>query len=92
MMKATSSEKMPSLKKNHISTGAKPNTEPTDRSNSPDVISSVMARATMPSSGVNASRLPMLRVEAKAPFNSVKVMKAPTSSANGPASGAPISL
>src|SRR4029079_3842873 len=36
--KATSSEVRPLLNSVHISTGEKPNSEPTDRSNSPDVI------------------------------------------------------
>ncbi len=43
----------------HISTGEKPNSEPTERSNSPDVISSVIASAIRPSSTVKASVLEM---------------------------------
>src|SRR5215207_4838249 len=55
--KPTSSEVTPALKSVHISTGEKPKTEPTERSNSPDVISSVMASAIRPSSTVKASVL-----------------------------------
>ena len=61
---------MPSLKSVHITTGEKPNTEPTERSNSPAVISSVMASAIMPSSGVKASRLPMLSIDRNVAFSS----------------------
>ena len=57
--KPTSSEVTPALNSVHISTGEKPNSEPTDRSNSPDVISSVMASAIRPSSTVKASVLLM---------------------------------
>ncbi len=55
--KPTSSEVTPALNSVHISTGEKPKTEPTERSNSPDVISSVMASAIRPSSTVKASVL-----------------------------------
>ena len=51
---------VPALKSAHITTGAKPKTEPTERSNSPDVIRSVMASAIRPSSTVKVSALPML--------------------------------
>ena len=50
----------PALKSAHITTGAKPKTEPTERSNSPEVIRSVMASAIRPSSTVKVSALPML--------------------------------
>ena len=49
----------PPLNSVHISTGEKPNSDPTERSNSPDVISSVIVRAMRPSSTVNASVLLM---------------------------------
>ncbi len=49
----------------HISTGEKPNTEPTDRSNSPEVISSVIASAISPSSTVKASMLLMFSGDRK---------------------------
>ena len=45
----------------HMSTGQNPNSEPTERSNSPAVISRVMASAISPNSTVKASMLPMLR-------------------------------
>ena len=55
----------PALNSVHITTGAKPNTEPTDRSNSPEVISSVIASAIRPSSTVKASVLQMLSSDRK---------------------------
>ena len=55
----------PWLKSVHIITGAKPNSEPTERSNSPAVISSVIASAMRPSSTVKVSVLEMLRIDRK---------------------------
>ena len=62
---AVASETMPALNSVHISTGENPNTDPTDRSNSPDVISSVIASAIRPSSTVNARMLEMFCSERK---------------------------
>ena len=53
------------MKSVHISTGEKPNTEPTERSNSPDVISSVIASAMRPSSTVKVSVLLMFSGDRK---------------------------
>ena len=56
---------MPVLNSVHISTGAKPKTEPTERSNSPAVISSVIASAMRPSSTVKVRVLETLSGERK---------------------------
>jgi len=53
------------LKSVHISTGAKPNSQPTERSNSPAVISSVMASAMRPSSTVKVSVFEILSMDRK---------------------------
>ena len=58
--KASSSGRAPVLNSVHIITAEKPNTEPTERSNSPAVISSVIGRAIRPSSTVKVSVLPIL--------------------------------
>ena len=85
--KPTSMPQVVSLATVHMMTAVKPKTEPTERSNSPAVMSSVMARAIMPSSGVKAMRLLMLPTEMKVADISVKTMMAPMRSANGPNSG-----
>ena len=72
--------------------GAKPKTEPTDRSNSPAVISSVIPKVIMPSSGVKANRLLMLLAERKAGDRAVKMMISTASKTSGPNSGAEINL
>ena len=59
----SSSGSDPALNSVHMITGVRPKSEPTDRSNSPDVISSVIASATRPSSTENASVLLMLSVD-----------------------------
>ena len=87
MTNPTSMPRVVSLATVHMTTAVKPKTEPTERSNSPDVMSSVMAKAIMPSSGVKAMRLLMLPTEMKVADSSVKAMMAPISSAKGPASG-----
>ena len=48
-----------------MSTGEKPKTDPTERSNSPDVMSSVMASAMRPSSTVKVRMLLMFSGERK---------------------------
>ena len=75
------------MKSVHISTGAKPKTEPTERSNSPEVISSVMASAIRPSSTVKASVLEMFCGERKLGLIAVKTTSSTTSSTSGPNSG-----
>ncbi len=86
--KPSSSDVTPSLKSVHMSTGAKPNTEPTDKSNSPAIISKVMARAIIPSSGIKASRLPRLNALKYCPEdNTVKTTSSPTTNTKGPNSG-----
>jgi hypothetical protein len=52
---AASKDMIPALNRVHIRTGEKPNNEPTERSNSPAVIRSVMLSAMRPSSTVKAS-------------------------------------
>ena len=77
-----------SLMSVHMSTAENPKTEPTERSNSPAVMSRVMPSAIMPSSAVNTSRLLKLprrqvcRVE-----SSENAMMARMSRPKGPASG-----
>ena len=85
--KATSSEVTPALKSVHISTGEKPNSEPTERSNSPEVISSVIASAMRPSSTVKASVLEMFCGDRKSGLIAVKTTSSTTSRTNGPNSG-----
>ena len=77
----------PVLYKVHISTGQNPNSEPTERSNSPDVISKVMASAISPSSTVKASMLPMLRDDKNAGLICQKTNTMTTNRMNGPNSG-----
>src|ERR1700686_3278367 len=72
--------------------GAKPKTEPTARSNSPAVISSVIPKVIMPSSGVKANKLLMLLVERKAGDRAVKTRISTTNKINGPNSGEAIIL
>src|ERR1700688_111881 len=72
--------------------GAKPKTEPTDRSNSPAVMSSVIPSVIMPSSGVKANKLLILLVERKAGDRRVKTRISTASKTNAPTSGAEISL
>ena len=83
----TSSEVTPPLKSVHISTGAKPNTEPTERSNSPDVISSVMASAIRPSSTVKASVLLMFCGDRKSWLIAQKTTSSTTSRTKRPEFG-----
>src|SRR5437660_310278 len=90
--KATASEVRPPLNNVHISTGAKPNSEPTERSNSFAVISSVIASAINPSSTVNVSVLLTFRTDKKSGLIAVKTTSSTTSRTNGPNSGARISL
>ena len=84
---ATSSEVTPALNSVHISTGEKPKSEPTERSNSPEVISSVMASAISPSSTVKTSVLEMFCGERKSGLIAVKTASSTTSRMNGPNSG-----
>ena len=86
-MKPTSSEVRPLLNSVHISTGEKPNSEPTDRSNSPDVISNVMASAIRPSSTVKASVFEIFCGDRKSWLNPQKTEISTTSSTKGPNSG-----
>src|ERR1700730_14230206 len=72
--------------------GAKPKSEPTDRSNSPAVISSVIPKVIMPSSGVKANKLLMLLVERKAGDRAVKTRISTTNKISGPNSGEAIIL
>ena len=88
---ATPSEVRPALNSVHITTGAKPNSEPTERSNSPAVISSVIASAMSPSSTVKVSVLLMLRIDRKSGLIAVKTTSSTMSSTNGPNSGAEMS-
>src|SRR5207253_10306475 len=67
-------------------------TEPTDRSNSPEVISNVIPKVIMPSSGVKASKLLMLPGDRNAGVRTVKTTISHASRTNGPNSGAEISL
>jgi len=85
--KAAGSGMSPALKKAHITTGANPKTEPTDRSNSPAVIRSVIASAIRPSSTVKVRALPMLFSDRKVGLITVKTRIIATSSTSGPNSG-----
>src|SRR5947209_3692002 len=71
-------------------TGAKPNSEPTERSNSPAVINSVIASAIRPSSTVNVSVLDMLSTDRKSGLIAVNTASSSTSNTRGPNSGAEI--
>ena len=84
---AGNSGMVPALNSAHITTGAKPKTEPTERSNSPDVIRSVMASAIRPSSTVKVSALPMLVSDRNAGLIAVKTTSISTRSTSGPNSG-----
>ena len=81
----------PLLESVHISTGEKPNTEPTERSNSPEVISSVIASAIRPSSTVKASVLLIFPGDRKSWLIAQNTNSSTTSSTNGPNSGRAIS-
>ena len=85
--KPTSIDVTPVLYKVHMSTGQNPNSEPTERSNSPDVISKVIASAISPNSTVKASMLPMLRDDRNAGLICQKTRTMTTSRTNGPNSG-----
>ncbi len=85
---ARPSEVRPALNSVHMTTGAKPNSEPTERSNSPAVMSSVMASAMSPSSTVKVSVLLILRTDRKSGLIAVKTASSSTSRTNGPNSGA----
>src|SRR6478672_1177415 len=85
--KPISSEVTPLLNSVHISTGEKPNRDPTDRSNSPDVISKVIASAIRPSSTVKASVLEMFCGDRKSWLKPQKTPISTTSSTKGPNSG-----
>ncbi len=85
--KATPSEATPALKSVHISTGEKPKTEPTERSNSPAVMRRVMASAMKPISTVKISVLLMFRGERKSGLIDQKTRSSTTRSTNGPSSG-----
>ena len=67
--------------------GANPNTEPTERSNSPEVINKVIPRVIIPSSGVNASMLLMFAGERNAGDHAVNTTISMTSRTKGPNSG-----
>ena len=71
----------------HMMTAEKPNTEPTDRSNSPDVISKVMASAMRPSSTVKASVLLMFSSDRNSGLIDQKTTSSTTSRTSGPNSG-----
>ena len=86
-MKAISSEVAPALNRVHISTGAKPNSDPTDRSNSPEVISSVIASAMRPGSTVNTSVLEMFCGDRKKGLIAQNTMISATRRTNAPSSG-----
>ena len=81
------SDMVPALNSAHITTGAKPKTEPTERSNSPEVISRVMASAIRPSSTVKVSALPTLVSDMNAGLIAVKTTSISTRSTSGPNSG-----
>ena len=85
--KATLSEVSPLLNKVHISTGEKPNSDPTERSNSLAVINNVIASAIKPSSTVNVSVLLILRTDRKSGLIAVKTISSSKSNTNGPNSG-----
>ena len=84
---AGNSDMVPALNSAHITTGAKPKTEPTERSNSPEVISRVMASAIRPSSTVKVSALLTLVSDMNAGLMAVKTTSISTRSASGPNSG-----
>ena len=86
-IKPTSIDVAPVLYRVHMSTGQNPNNEPTERSNSPAVISRVMASAISPSSTVKASMLPMLSTDRNAGLICQKTKIMATSRTNGPNSG-----
>src|ERR1700743_2901941 len=71
-----------------MTTGAKPNTEPTEESNAPAVMRSVMASAIRPSSTVKVSVLETLSGERNAELIAAKTAISRTSSTKGPNSGA----
>jgi len=71
----------------HMTTGVKPKTDPTERSNSPEVISNVIARAMSPSSTVNVRALLMLVSDKKAGLIEVKTINIKISRISGPISG-----
>ena len=71
----------------HIITAEKPNTEPTERSNSPAVISSVIGRAIRPSSTVKVSVLPILPAEMNCGLIAENTTSSSTSRTKGPNSG-----
>ncbi len=85
--KATKSEVAPLLNSAHIRTGVRPKSEPTDRSNSPAVIKSVMASAIKPSSTEKASRFDTFWTDRKAGLIAVKTTISTISRIAGPASG-----
>jgi hypothetical protein len=85
---ATPSDVRPALNSVHMTTGANPNSDPTERSNSPAVIRSVIARAIRPSSTVKVRVLLMLRIERKSGLMAVKTASSSTNRTNGPNSGA----
>ncbi len=87
MTKETSSEATPVLNRVHMITGAMPKTEPTERSNSPEVMSSVMPRAMRPSSTVKLSVLLMLRGERKSWLIDQNAMSSTIRRTRGPNSG-----
>ena len=83
----SSSEAAPLLKSVHISTGANPKSEPTERSNSPAVIRSVIASAISPSSTVKVSVFEILSGERNDGLIHQKTTSSSTSSTSGPNSG-----
>ena len=85
---ATPSDATPALNSVHMTTGANPNSDPTDRSNSPAVISSVIASAMSPSSTVKVRVLLILRTDRKSGLIALNTASSITSSTNGPNSGA----
>ena len=78
---------MPWLNRVHITIGEKPNTAPTERSNSPAVIRSVIASAIRPSSTEKTSVFEMLSGDRKSGLIAVKTTSSMTSRTNGPNSG-----
>ena len=85
--KASSSGMAPLLNRVHMSTAEKPKTEPTERSNSPDVISKVIASAIRPSSTVKASVLLMFWSDRKPGLIDQKTTSSSASRTSGPNSG-----
>src|ERR1700759_1731172 len=71
-----------------MTTGAKPKTETTERSNSPAVMRSVMASAMRPSSTVKVSVLETLSGETKAGLIAAKIAISRIRRTRGPNSGA----